>query len=70
MEAVLTPREREIVASLCEGNSNKRIARNLNIAEGTVKCHLVRIYEKLGVTTGRVGLVVLWRKQRDEIHDY
>jgi two-component system nitrate/nitrite response regulator NarL len=42
----LTPREREIVASLCEGNSNKMIARALGISEGTVKVHLNNIYTK------------------------
>jgi two-component system, NarL family, nitrate/nitrite response regulator NarL len=54
----LTPREREIVASLCEGNSNKMIARALNIAEGTVKVHLVNIYRKLGIVR-RTRLIAL-----------
>jgi DNA-binding NarL/FixJ family response regulator len=46
----LTSREREIVASLCEGNSNKMIARELGINEGTVRWHLVNIFAKLGIS--------------------
>jgi DNA-binding NarL/FixJ family response regulator len=37
LTAVLTPRERQIVASLCEGKCNKLIGRALGITEGTVK---------------------------------
>jgi len=56
--ARVTPREREIIASLCEGNSNKNIARALRITEGTVKVHLNNIFTKLGVTS-RTALVAL-----------
>jgi two-component system, NarL family, nitrate/nitrite response regulator NarL len=45
----LTPPERQVVVSLWEGNSNKMIARQLNLTEGTVKVHLSNIYNKLGV---------------------
>jgi DNA-binding NarL/FixJ family response regulator len=55
---LLTPREREIVASLCRGNSNKLIARELNISEGTVKVHLNNIYTKVGISN-RTTLVAL-----------
>ena len=43
---------------LCEGHSNKALARILNIAEGTVKVHLNSIYAKLGVAN-RTALVAL-----------
>jgi two-component system, NarL family, nitrate/nitrite response regulator NarL len=46
---LLTPREREIVASVAEGLSNKVIAHRLGVSEGTVKIHLHNIYGKLGV---------------------
>jgi DNA-binding NarL/FixJ family response regulator len=46
---LLTTREREIVASVAEGLSNKVIAHRLGLSEGTVKIHLHRIYGKLGV---------------------
>jgi DNA-binding NarL/FixJ family response regulator len=58
MIELLTPREREIVASLCRGNSNKMIACALNISEGTVKVHLVTIFAKLCIVR-RTGLMAL-----------
>ena len=46
----LTEREREILVLLAQGRPNKVIARQLNIAEQTVKNHLSRIFQTLGVT--------------------
>jgi DNA-binding NarL/FixJ family response regulator len=46
----LTAREREILALLGQGRSNKLIARELEIAEQTVKNHLSRIFQALGVS--------------------
>jgi DNA-binding NarL/FixJ family response regulator len=60
----LTPREREIVASLCEGNSNKMIARELGINEGTVRWHLVNIFAKLGISN-RTTLMALTIVHKD-----
>ena len=45
----LTPREREILCLLAEGQSNKVIARNLGISDGTVKLHVKAILRKLSV---------------------
>ncbi len=45
----LSTREMEILASLAEGLSNKEIGVRLNITAGTVRAHLMRIYEKLHV---------------------
>lgn len=45
----LTPREREIVRAVCRGMKNKEIADHLNITPGTVKVHLMHIFEKTGV---------------------
>lgn len=45
----LTPREMEILCHLSEGESNKVIARNLNISDGTVKLHVKAVLRKLGV---------------------
>jgi DNA-binding NarL/FixJ family response regulator len=55
--AGLTDRERQVVALVCDGLRNKEIARDLGIAEGTVKIHLNNIYRKLGVDS-RVTLVL------------
>jgi two-component system nitrate/nitrite response regulator NarL len=45
----LTPREREIVHHVCGGLKNKEIAEALAITPGTVKVHLMHIFEKTGV---------------------
>ena len=45
----LTRRERQIALLVCTGLSNKQIAQQLNVAEGTVKVHLHNVYEKLAI---------------------
>jgi two-component system nitrate/nitrite response regulator NarL len=45
----LTPREKEIVHHVCSGMKNKEIAEALSITAGTVKVHLMHIFEKTGV---------------------
>lgn len=45
----LTPREKEIVQHVCAGLKNKEIALALSITPGTVKVHLMHIFEKTGV---------------------
>ena len=45
----LTPREMEILSHVAEGQSNKMIARALNITDGTVKLHVKAILRKLRV---------------------
>jgi two-component system nitrate/nitrite response regulator NarL len=47
--AELTPRELEILSHVAEGQSNKMIARALNITDGTVKLHVKAILRKLSV---------------------
>jgi DNA-binding NarL/FixJ family response regulator len=47
--AFLTPRQREVLALLGQGKSNKEIARSLELAEGTVKLHVTAILKALGV---------------------
>ncbi|MBD0746259.1 response regulator [Streptomyces sp. CBMA152] len=59
----LTSRERDILAQLSQGLANRDIARALFISEATVKTHLGRIYEKLGVDT-RAGAVSVAKEQR------
>jgi DNA-binding NarL/FixJ family response regulator len=46
----LTTREQEVLALIARGYSNKRIARELGIAEKTVKTHVGHVLAKLGVT--------------------
>lgn len=44
-------RQRAVLRCLLQGKSNKVIARELDIAEGTVKAHLWAVYQMLGVST-------------------
>jgi DNA-binding NarL/FixJ family response regulator len=57
----LTPREREIVHHVCGGMKNREIAVALSITPGTVKVHLMHIFEKTGVKD-RFELAVQGRK--------
>ncbi|GAA1141765.1 response regulator transcription factor [Kitasatospora gansuensis] len=59
----LTDREQEILAQLAQGLGNREIARALFISEATVKTHLGRIYDKLGVDT-RSGAVAAAKERR------
>jgi two-component system, NarL family, nitrate/nitrite response regulator NarL len=47
----LSPREQEILACIARGSSNKEIARELSIAEATVKIHVQHILRKLGLAS-------------------
>ena len=47
----LTPRERETLAWLAKGVSNKHIARGLDVAESTVKVHVQSILRKLNLSS-------------------
>lgn len=53
----LSPREREILALIAKGQSNKQIARALDIAETTVKIHVQHIFKKLDLSS-RVQVAV------------
>jgi len=48
-KAALTPRQRDVLGMLSQGKSNKEIARDLNLAEITVKLHVTAILRALGV---------------------
>lgn len=48
---LLTPREKEILESLVEGNSYKMIAASFMISVETVKTHIKKVYEKLQVNS-------------------
>jgi DNA-binding NarL/FixJ family response regulator len=52
LEAVrMTPREREVIALIAAGMSNKEIAKRLNIATDTVKSHVRNVMDKLALHT-------------------
>lgn len=49
-DAGLTRRERDVLALLAKGCSNREISRQLYLSEKTVKAHLAAVFRKLGVT--------------------
>ena len=57
----LTPREKEVVRLICRGMKNKQIAEDLHITPGTVKVHLMHIFEKTGLKD-RLALAVHGRE--------
>ena len=56
--ALLSPRETEILRAIARGASNKEVARELDIAETTVKIHVQHLLRKLDVSS-RVQLAVI-----------
>jgi two-component system, NarL family, nitrate/nitrite response regulator NarL len=68
LENALTSREREIVTLVAEGQSNKEIARQLGLTDGTVKIHLHNIYRKLEVGN-RTSLTALALSYRNQLPD-
>jgi DNA-binding NarL/FixJ family response regulator len=59
--AELSPREREVLLLVAQGLANKQIARRLGIAERTVKAHLTRVFQVIGVAD-RTG-AALWARE-------
>jgi DNA-binding NarL/FixJ family response regulator len=61
-----TPRELTVIARLRDGKSNKLIARELTITEGTVKLYVRRIMKKLGVENRTQAALVTTNMQLPE----
>jgi len=59
----LSPREREILALIAKGASNKEVARDLGIAEATVKIHVQHILRKLNLSSRVQAAVYLAGRQ-------
>jgi len=47
--SVLTPRERDVMAYVMQGEPNKRIAATLGVSQRTVEAHRARIFRKMQV---------------------
>jgi DNA-binding CsgD family transcriptional regulator len=62
----LTIREREVLEALVGGARNDQIARDLGITERTVKTHLARVFQKLGVESRAAAVSVALRSQSVE----
>jgi len=55
--AALSPREREILALIAEGLANAEIGERLAISEKTVRNHISKVFDKLGVWTRAQAIV-------------
>ena len=60
--AKLTPREREVLILMAEGQSNKQIASALFVSSGTVKAHVHSILAKLGATDRTQAVTVALKR--------
>lgn len=58
----LTQREREVIALLAEGASNKLIARRLDISVHTAKFHVAAILDKLGAVNRTDAIAIAMRE--------
>ena len=72
-QALLTPRQVDVLELMAKGLPNKSIANSLNVAEGTVKLHVAAIMRSLGARNrthavteaSRLGLVSINNKQHE-----
>ena len=60
---VLSPREREVLALIASGSSIPSMAKELFLAPSTVKTHVQRLYEKLGVNDRAAAVAEAMRRQ-------
>lgn len=58
----LSAREREVLALVARGTSNREIARELFISEATVKTHLTHLYAKLGVNDRAAAVATAYER--------
>lgn len=62
----LSERQKQILFFLAEGRSNKWIARELKISEGTVKTHMANLFQRLNVRNRTQAAMVLARGRLPE----
>src|ERR1043166_6142668 len=63
----LTPREKEVLAWVAEGKSNRDVGLILGIGAATVKKHLEHIFQKMGVETRTAAVAVALKASRQVI---
>jgi DNA-binding NarL/FixJ family response regulator len=66
----LTPRERDVLASLARGHNQTAIAAELVVTEKTVATHIQRILSKLGVHSRAEAVAYAHQHLRDEVWDF
>lgn len=58
----LSARERDVLALVAKGTTNREIARKLFISEATVKTHLTHLYAKLGATDRASAVAIAYER--------
>jgi PAS domain S-box-containing protein len=58
----LTRREKEVLSLLCEGGDDAAIAREMGVSRNTLRNHIARVYQKIGVN--RRAAAILWARER------
>ncbi len=61
-EEQLTDREIEVLAAIAKGGTNRDVAGELLVSEATVKTHLLRLYQKLGVKDRAAAVRVAFQR--------
>ncbi len=59
----ISPRELDVLRLIVRGRSNKEIASDLGIVEGTVKAHLAHIFAKLGASDRAQAIAIAIKRQ-------
>jgi len=65
--ASLTPQQFRVLSMLCSGQSNKRIALQIEVSEATVKAHMTAILEKMGAENRTQAVLIA---QRLALHQF
>src|SRR5579883_132009 len=64
---LLSEREREILALICEGRSDSEMSKLLNLSQNTVRNHVASLYRKIGVN--RRSAAIIWARERAITND-
>ena len=59
---LLTGREREILALICEGRSDAEMSSVLDLSQNTIRNHVASLYRKIGVN--RRSAAIIWARER------
>jgi DNA-binding CsgD family transcriptional regulator len=59
---VLTDREREVLALICEGRSDAEMGAMLHLSQNTIRNHIASLYRKIGVN--RRSAAIIWARER------
>jgi DNA-binding CsgD family transcriptional regulator len=59
---MLTDRERQVLALICEGHSDAEMGAMLKLSQNTVRNHIASLYRKIGVN--RRSAAIIWARER------